>query len=94
MSSSLLGVVVSGCGPDKIGVAEPSALMDDLVGTLQDTVAEATRGTPILISGKVSAMSLMLKAIKEGIHKTMDLSTKTLPIALLVLALQTGNLRL
>lgn len=71
--------VLPGSQPDK-----------DVAKALEVTAKTA----PTTLMAKVSSQSVMMDAIQAGITETMDLSTLTLPFALLILAGMAGNLRL
>ena len=94
--TSLVAVSVSECdGQDSLNPVGDIA--KNVSAKLQDAVdaagAEATPGRDLL-DVRLSTQVLMLAAIRGGINETMDLSTMTLPIALLILAAMVRNLRL
>jgi len=59
-----------------------------------NAVKKAAEEAPASLAAKVSSQTLMLDGINKGIKQTMDLSTLTMPVALLILAYMVGNLRL
>lgn len=70
---------------------EPNGKMAKSIASLAKTIAE---GAPDILQARVSSQTLMMDAIQSGIKQTMDLSTMTLPLALLILAGMAGNVRL
>ncbi|CAE8712777.1 unnamed protein product [Polarella glacialis] len=88
LTTSLLGVSTSSCDGHSVGA-------DSLVATaisseLQVMADQATRSLNV----RLSSQTLMLAAIKTGVRSTMDASSLTLPVALLILAGMVRNARL
>eukprot|EP00933_Yihiella_yeosuensis_P040050 TRINITY_DN34284_c0_g1_i1.p1 TRINITY_DN34284_c0_g1~~TRINITY_DN34284_c0_g1_i1.p1 ORF type:complete len:964 (+),score=130.54 TRINITY_DN34284_c0_g1_i1:49-2892(+) len=87
-ASTLLSATTATC--DGKVVVPGSAKAEDVASVTRDIVKAA----PTSMNVRVSSQTLMLDAIQGGIKDTMDLSTTTMPIALLILAVTAGNIRL
>jgi uncharacterized membrane protein YdfJ with MMPL/SSD domain len=68
--------------------------MSDDAKAVGAVLTDLASSAPDSLTCKESAMSSMFVSIQGGIDKTMKLSSKTLPIALLILAAMAQNIRL
>lgn len=61
--------------------------------SISQALKDVAKDAPASIDAKVNTMGLLFESIQAGINNTMDMSTMTLPVALLILAGMVRNLR-
>jgi predicted RND superfamily exporter protein len=86
--TSLIAVSTSSKTGDQVKPMSPDARV------VSNVVKDLASTAPYPLRGKESSMNSMFVSVQAGIDKTMSMSSKTLPFALLILAAMAQNLRL